>query len=653
MKLQNFSFSIIIIICVFSTYYLHSQQKNEQELEALFENISKETTNSEDLEKIDFYSANPLYLLYASASDIADIPGISQISAIRLNNFIQTYKNQNLTYKMLDDSLNLSVNEFLLLLHCTSLDKNKSLENFHKFNIRARSQNNFQTQKGFSDSSFQGSKLDLYQRIKYNSKNVSASFLTDKSAGEKYLNDFMSGGVSYKNEYMKLVLGDFTTSIGMGTLLWRQFGASKGSEVFYPATQTGKGANLYSSSLEFNFFRGLALNYKINSNYEFSAGISNVNRAATIDKENNFVSSIYNAGYFRTETEISKRNTLNESMGYVNLIKNDSNSTMGAVLLYLNYDKEINGESSSLIDGKGGLFGSIFYSYFKNNFSAMAEFSSDNNQNIALKSNFTYEINNLKMLVHPRYFSKDFRSMFGYNFGEFSYPSNEYGIYSGIQLKISNQSQLAFYFDKYSSIGRTFSVPFIVSGADLFAEYRFKQTQNNLYLFRLKYESKTQAITDNYKNRSSYPETKFSSRIDLQNKIGAKFTIRERVEAIYSDFSDNKASETGFACFLDMNFELNEFFDLGGRIAYYSTDSYDSAIWQYEYSIPGIMATSANYGKGTRFYMYMSFMPIKEFAIRMKYAKTQKNNISKLSSGLNEINGNIDERLYIQLDCNF
>ena len=632
----------------------YSQVINEREIETLFENISKETTNSEDIDKIDFYSNNPIYIRYSSISDLEDIPGINQITARKIHDFIQKHKsNQNLNHKMLNDSLNLSVNEFLLLLHCTKTEINKSLENYHKISIRARNQHQFQTTKGYSDSAFLGDKFDFYQRIRYQSKNISASFLTDKSSGERFINDFMSGGISYQNDNLKLIVGDFTSSIGMGTLLWRQFGASKSSEVFYPVTQTGRGANLYTSALEFNYFRGIAANYKINSQFEISSGLSNINRASTIDNSNNYISSIYNAGYFRTETEISKRNNLNESMGYFNFNLNDSNYSIGALIQYLNYDKEINGESSALIKGNGGLFSSLFYKYFSDRISTMAEFTMDNKQNIALKSFIAYEFEKFKIVMHPRYFSKDFRSMFGFNFGEFSYPSNEFGIYTGIQYKLTTQSQFSFYFDKFSSIGRTYTVPFIVSGSDLFAEYKLRNSSNDIYLFRLKYESKTQAISDQYKNRISYPETKFSIRLDLQNNISENLTIRQRVDAIYTDFDNLKSSETGISCFFEFNYQLNKYLFFGARIGYYSTDSFDSALWQYEYSIPGMMTSNANYGDGTRTYFHISIMPIDEITIRAKYTKTQKQNTATLSSGLNQINGNIDDRLYLQIDCIF
>ncbi len=631
---------------------LFCQESEEEIYENLLENVSKDASTNDDLDKLEFYRQNPVYLRYASKSELADIPGINSIIAEKIVLLVR--RHPHLDLKMINDSLNLTVNEFLILQNCTTLNIDKSMEDFHKIAIRVRNQINLQTQMGFIDSSFVGNNLDVCQRIKYNSKNISASFLTDKSSGEQNINDFMSGNISYSNDDLKIIIGDYTSSIGLGTVLWRQFGASKSGEVFYPVTQIGNGANPYSSSLEFNFFRGIAVNYKSYPMMNLSAGYSNIDRAATVEENSGTVTSMYNSGYFRTDNEISKRGKLNEQMGYLNLEAVDGNVTLGMLGLYLHYDKTIDGKSSSLIKGDGGLFSSYYFKYSGKTINSMAEISADNIGNIAFKSFFALDLKSLRLVFHPRYFSDKFRSLFGFNFGEFSYPSNEYGIYTGLQWKISSKSQFAVYYDKYATLNKTFTVPFIVSGNDFLSEFSFRNDKSAIYVFRIKYESKTQAMADAItKDRINYIQTKVNARFDMTNNISKKLNLRHRIEVSFVDFENKMEQEIGVSCFLEIDYQILKYLKLGGRLSYYNTESYESAIWQYEYSMPGLMTTNANYGSGARFYANLVFQPIDELSFRIRYTKTQRNNVEILSSGLNEINGNTDDRVYLQLDLNF
>ncbi len=647
-KLQKFYLVISFFCIIISTNELSSQEHEEETYEKLFENVAKNTFLNEDLDKLEYYRNNPVFLRYCSANELGKIPGINHSTADNIIRFVR--KNTNLSMKMLNDSLNFTISEYNIILNCTSFAIDKSMENFHKVNIRVRHQTNIQQRKGFLDSSFRGDELDLYQRVKYTSKNITANFLTDKSTGEKSITDFMSGNISYFNDNAKVIVGDYTASVGLGTLLWRQFGATKGSEVFYPVTQTGNGASQYSSSIEFNFFRGIAINYNTLSNLKFSAGYSNIDRAATIDETTQIATSVYNSGYFRTDTEISKRNKLNEQMGFLNVEATSGKSSIGVLGLFLKYDKPIEGQSSTLIKGNGGFFSSYYYRYSSEILNSMAELSADNLGNIALKSFLTLDYKTFRFVIHPRYFSDKFRSMFGSNFGEFSYLSNEFGVYTGVQWKISNSSQLAFYFDKYASLNRTFTVPFIVSGADLLAEYNIKNESGTDYTFRIKNESKTQAMSLITKERIVYNQSNLYLRLDIANKLSQKLNLEQRIEICFVDYEGIKDKETGFLYFCELNYQLSKAFKIGGRISYYSTDSFESTIWQFEYSMPGLMTTYANYGQGTRFYANIIYEPIEELIFRLRYSNTTKNDINIIGTGLYEIKGNAEDRLYLQLD---
>ena len=56
------------------------------------------------------------------------------------------------------------------------------------------------------------------------------------------------------------------------------------------------------------------------------------------------------------------------------------------------------------------------------------------------------------------------------------------------------------------------------------------------------------------------------------------------------------------------------------------------------------------YGEGIRWYLIVRYRPMKLFTISAKYSETYKPKEKSLSSGNNTIDGNLDNRLSLQLD---
>jgi hypothetical protein len=59
------------------------------------------------------------------------------------------------------------------------------------------------------------------------------------------------------------------------------------------------------------------------------------------------------------------------------------------------------------------------------------------------------------------------------------------------------------------------------------------------------------------------------------------------------------------------------------------------------------------YGKGIRWYLIIKYKPLKFLTLSTKYSETYKPDETSLSSGDNEIMGNIDNRISLQIDLSF
>ncbi|MEJ2103668.1 MAG: hypothetical protein P8X47_03710, partial [Ignavibacteriaceae bacterium] len=82
------------------------------------------------------------------------------------------------------------------------------------------------------------------------------------------------------------------------------------------------------------------------------------------------------------------------------------------------------------------------------------------------------------------------------------------------------------------------------------------------------------------------------------------------------------------------------------------TDSFNSAIYEYENNLTGVLSNIALFGEGIRWYLLMRYRPIRILTLSVKYSETYKPKETSLGSGYNVIPGNLDNSLSFQLDMN-
>jgi hypothetical protein len=104
--------------------------------------------------------------------------------------------------------------------------------------------------------------------------------------------------------------------------------------------------------------------------------------------------------------------------------------------------------------------------------------------------------------------------------------------------------------------------------------------------------------------------------------------------------------------FFISTFLISEYgIDLGLSVAKFATDDYESAIWYYEYALPGYSNTISLYLKGYRISGYLSYM-LSDFKLSLRYSYLEKPDELTLSSGWDETFQPIDRRIYLQFEYN-
>ncbi|MCX7735942.1 MAG: hypothetical protein N2319_04455 [Candidatus Kapabacteria bacterium] len=644
-----------IIVCIFSVLTLPAQNYNPEQLEQLVERISSEENANISLDMIEYFILNPINLRVSSEKEIAEIPAISYDLAIRIKQLIK--QNPDIKFSEIRDSLILSDDIFYLLTLTTYLGDEIEKKKKFKLDARARYQPLINQIKGFENSKFLGSPYDTYFRFRTNYEDIKAGLLLSKDIGEQSLTEFIAGYFKFKLMGIDITLGDFLIHSGMGNILWSQYSFGKGAETIYPAVSFNSNTSGYISSTESDFFRGASISFDLklskNFNIRNSAWFSSRKLSGTINNSNDTIISIYNLGLFRTESEIQKKNNLNETIIGFKSEMNSLNNIIGLSGFLYNYDKFINSDSRAVLHGQTGYLGSLYYLINLGKSRLLGEFSIDNNRKLALRAAFNKSFDNIEFVVNFRYFDENFRSPFGFNFGDSPEVNNETGIYTGIKWKLSKSIIISSYFDFFKTLARTFFIPFLKNGQDFFVQSDWNIDNSSNLRFRFNYESKTDNISDNKGNKNYIQKSKYYSRIEYQRKFSETFQIRLRSDFNFINMVDVKPNETGFAISLEMTYKPIPDLLFQGRITKFDTDSYESAIWQFECPVQGYMYSQVLYEQGWRGYFGVRYSITEFLSAAFRFSITSKNNVDNLGSGLNQILGNQDKKIIFQININF
>lgn len=537
-----------------------------------------------------------------------------------------------------------------------------------KLIYRIRNQSRFGEIRGIEEDNFTGDDIDLFQRLIYKEENLYGIIQTKKAVGESNINEFMSGSLGYNDGITKIIVGDFVPSVGFGSVFWTAFAPTKGSDVISPTMRLTKGIEPNKSTINFNIFRGVYGEYnfdltdyddkfklapQVNSKLKLRLWYANNDKTATIN-ENNEVTGISITPKFRTDREISKRDNLNEKNQTINLEYQSSKNIFGLIYTQFQYDKTINPNSNFIFDSNNVRLLSYYSLINFDNFAISNEIVIDPKMNYSVKLSTQNNLGKLIWSNQFRYSNPDIRSMYGYNFGELGEIPNQISFYNAFEYKFDKKLRFYQYSEIYNSIDKYSNLTSIQKGIDLFLETEYLIANNTKLINRLKYENKMQAANlSGFNQRVSYDRSRYEMRLELQTLLDKDTRIKVRYESNYLTFSDYFSNESGNLAYLELQHNLLDDFKFFIRYSVFNTNSFNSAIWQYEYAMAGYTTTTALYGKGSRFFITALYDLNQNISINLRYSSTLFNFMESIGSGNLEINDNNDSKLLLQFDIKY
>jgi hypothetical protein len=638
--------------------------KTEEILEDILQEPSGEIDESDLYDIIEQLMLNPINLNTASVDDLTRIPQVEISDARLIVNHRNTYGNYFSVNELnavenLNKELIQKITPFLYVQQKSAIKEEEperigTVLSQSKLLLRSRFTNSLQNNEGFNTNKFEGSKPRVYNRLllKYNT-HFQAGVLAEKDPGELSYNEFTTFHLALNNVgfVYKAVIMDYYLEFGQGLTMWSPYAFPKGPDAVYPVKRLDKISKPLTSSSENNFFRGVTASFKL-SDFIVSGFYSDNNFDANIDSVSGEITSTPIDGLHRTTLELAKRKTASEQMIGARLDYTFNNLFHVGVLHYQSIFSNAF-QPSGVFDISGNKFEytALAYDFTFQRFDVSGEFSYNGNS--------VASINILQLLISDsftfissfRNYPSNFISLHGYAFGERNGATrNEVGIYTGFKWR-TPIGIVNFYYDQFKFPFATFYEPNPSSGDEYLFDFLTRPIRKFELRLRYKYEDKDVAEPIN-NNKELVNRIKRTIRVELIYSVSSKIRVKGRFEYASFNISETSQSEYGYLIFQDIRYAPSNILNFYGRIIFFQTDSFSSAIYEYENNLTGVLTNIPLFYQGIRWYLMMRYRPIKPLTFSFKYSETFKPAEKSIGSGENIIPGNLDNIIAFQLDVN-
>ncbi len=637
-----FTFLLLPTVCL-------AQQENpkqkllEQICESIAEDINSETDQSALLEELEHLSENPLNLNRSTANDLEKLPFLN---TSQVQNLL-SYRNQFGQFLTLNeiqgiDGFNTETMEMLsLFVIVLPLEQEMKFDFKHELNLRTQfsSTDNYESRypSDTLQQPFQPKLLLKYRAIK--GDRLQLGFTAENDQGEDFFSDnnkkgfdFYSGFVSLKGKKVlrEVLLGDFQWRTGQGLIHWTGYGSRKSAEVTN-IRMIGQGFKGSTSVDENLFLRGAAttLNFgKLNistfiSSNKVDANISVIDSTGKVK----VVSSVQSSGYHRTEAELLDENSLKVTKTGANATFTQNRLRIGVNAIYQHFDAQLQPDDRPY---------NLYYFRGKYNFNMGADFLwihrkfnffgetaiSKSLGKAALLGIETQPSSRVNISLLYRNYAKDFHSIGGNSFGEYTGTSNEKGLYAGLTLLPFVKTKISAYLDTYATHWMKYNSVSPVNGTDLFVQTDFNPSRKvSLYL---RYKSESTNEKSEINSAIATDEARTTNRLRLNMDWKPNYNCMFHFRAEWARLQQAASNENGLLLFAGLSATTTDELLSGNlRLAYFNTDSYNTRIYAYENDMPLSFYIPAYYGTGFRVYAHLKFQLMQSLTLYLKYAQNQ------------------------------
>jgi len=682
--------SLIFSFCFLFAGFSFSQDKNDiiqQRVEFISEQLENEEIDLTDVtENLIFRIEHPLNLNTASWEELQEL---FLLTDLQINDLIvhreafgklmSIYELQSLKFWDMNTIQMVlpfvKVDDKLDQLHVSLKEafQQGKFEAFFRFQ-RIPEQKNAYTEvsdsvQQNSNSYYYGNPDRYYTRLRFKYRtNLSVGVTAEKDPGEQFFQgaqkngfDFYSAHAFYKGgKYIRSVaLGDYQIQIGQGLNLWSGYAFGKTAD----ATNVKKSANTlkaYTSVDESRFLRGGAVDLGVG---DFALTLfgsrKSVDAAIITDSlldEIEFVSSINVTGFHRTNSEISRKQGLQENMGGANLRYNKRSLQLGVAAVYQGYDnafiKDTVPYNQFDFRGKSTVGLSADYSWVFRNFNFFGETGySTHSKSWANVHGVLFSLDSkLVMSMVYRNYQRGYHTFYNAGFAEASRTQNEKGLYTGLKFNFTRAFSMNAYVDVFKFPWLRYQVDAPSQGHEWMIQPSYKPNREFEVYFRFREQVRPKNSRDSDGTITPIEDVQQRNyRLNVSYKVMDGVKLKSRIEYVTINRNSN-TPESGFMVSQDVIYKPKNFpVDIALRYALFDTDSYDSRIYTYENNALYVFSSPSYYYQGSRAYILLRYTFLRKFDLWARYGTSIFANRNSIGSGAEGINGNTRSDITIQL----
>jgi hypothetical protein len=489
-------------------------------------------------------------------------------------------------------------------------------------------------------------------------KDAGEQFIWDPSTN-RYGTDFQSFHIQVQEKGIvkNFIIGDYQLQIGQGLLSSAGFSMGKGSETINTVRRNHLGLRPYTSVIESGFYRGLAttINYKT---VDITTFYSHQNRDAILRtgdvEQEGFITSLQSSGFHRTISEINAKNSIEEEVIGGNIAYQSKNKLLqfSTTAIYTSYSTPLIitpryynqfdfSNDHNLIIGMSG-------SYQWRNLNVFGEAGRSQNGGIGAVAGLLSSLTpKLDLALSLRHYDVDFHSLYGKAFGENTINKNENGTYWGLKYKHNRKFTLSAYYDIFDFPWLKSGVKSPSGGYEYLMKLQFKPSKTvNLYV-QYREEEKSKSLDNEINNIDILKAgLKRNLVVNADYKSNKMLSFKTRFQM--SNYGINNIATKGAAIIQDATFKIGKF-TMSGRYALFQTDDYENRQYVYEKDVLYAFSIPAYDGIGSRNYFLLQYKHNRNWHFWARYSVTHYRDRKKISSGSEEIDGNIKSALKLQL----
>lgn len=487
---------------------------------------------------------------------------------------------------------------------------------------------------------------------------VKAAFVGSQDPGEPFFADKNKQGYDYYSFYLQLkkigrlkslVVGRYRLRFGMGLVLNTNFSYGKLGSLSSLGRSTSQLTG-HTSRMDGIYLQGGAATVSVTKHTDVSAFVSYRAIDATLTADEQGIATLLTSGYHRTESEMHRKHNASQWMTGGDVTWHDHGFTLGVTGLYTQYSKPLQ-PNTELSYHKYSPQGKSFwnlgahYGYLHGPWAFSGETATGDCHAWATVNSLSYEVSSrVSLMALQRFYSYRYYSIFGQSYADGTSVQNESGIYIGVEwkpltgLSLMGYTDIAYFprarymiSDSSRSWDNLLQATYQRGNIKLQARYRIRQTE-----------------------RDNADKTALEHKTDQRGRLSFTYQTPVWQAKTQADISNSHFTDNSFGYMLSQQVAYRQpKWQVGGTIAYFNTDDYDSRVYLFEPGMIYTMNFPMFYGEGIHYALQAKWTPSKRLMASAKLQTANYFDRSEIGSGRQRINASSQTELELQVRWSF